>query len=84
MHEGAVCSEIIDIVSAAARANALKAVREIILAVGPYSCINESQLNFYFDLARAGTCMDTAVIRLEKDSSLVGTSQMVIKNIRGD
>ena len=84
MHEGAVCSEIIDIVSAAAKANEIKRVEEILLTVGPYSCLNLSQLNFYFEIARQGTCMEEAVIRMEKDERLTGISQMYIKNIRGE
>lgn len=84
MHEGAVCTEIIDIVSGAATANNLHRVDEILLSVGPYSCLNLSQLNFYFDVARVGTVMENAVIRMERDDSLTGTSQMFIKNIRGE
>lgn len=84
MHEGAVCSEIIDIVSHAARVNEIRKVEEILLSVGPYSCLNLSQLNFYFEVARKGTCMESAVIRMEKDESLTGISQMYIKNIRGE
>ena len=60
MHEGAVCTEIIDIVSRAAAANDIRKVDEIILSVGPYSCLNPGQLNFYFEVAREGTCMAQA------------------------
>ena len=84
MHEGAVCREIMGIVSGAARYAGLSKVWEITVGVGPYSCLHEGQLNFYFAIARAGTCMDEAVILLEKDDTLKGASQMVIKNIRGD
>ncbi len=84
MHEGAVCSEIMDIVSHAARVNDLKQVHEILLSVGPYSCLNLSQLNFYFEIAKKGTCMERAVIRMEKDETISGTSQMFIKSIQGD
>lgn len=84
MHEGTVCREIIDIVSNAARINAIKKVYEIILSVGPYSCIHEGQLNFYFEILRQGTCMEEAVIHIEKDESLVGASQMYVKTFRGE
>lgn len=84
MHEGAVCTEIIDIVSTAAKRNKIEKVLEILLITGPYSCLNLSQLNFYFEVAREGTCMSSAVIRMEKDMTLTGTSQMYIKSIRGD
>lgn len=84
MHEGAVCSEIIDIVGEAAMKNAIAKVYEIVLSVGPYSCINESQLNFYFEVARKGTCMEDAVIRIERDEELTGPSQMYIRTFRGD
>ena len=84
MHEGAVCTEIIDIVSEAAKENQISRVAEILLCVGPYSCLNPEQLNFYFEVARAGTCMSEAVIRINRDNSLTGTSQMYIKSIKGD
>lgn len=84
MHEGAVCREIMDIVSAAAVENEIKNVYEIVISVGPYSCIHEGQLNFYFDVLRKGTCMADAVIHLEKDESLTGVSQMYVKTFKGE
>ena len=84
MHEGAVCTEIIDIVSREAGANGINRVDEILLAIGPYSCLNPGQLNFYFEVAREGTCMAEAVIRTERDESLKGASQMYIREIRGE
>lgn len=84
MHESAVCREIMDIVSAAAAGNAMEQVWEIVVQVGAYSCVNERQLNFYLDVAKAGTCMEQAVIRVERDESLTGPSQLVVKSIRGD
>ena len=84
MHEGAVCSEIIDIVGAAALQNDIRKVFEITLTVGPYSCINETQPNFYFSVARQGTCMEDATIRIERDESLVGASQLYVKTFRGE
>ena len=48
MHEGSVCREIMNIVSESALQNNISHVYEIILRVGPYSCIHEQQLNFYF------------------------------------
>ena len=84
MHEGAVCSEIIDIVGKAARNNDIEKVYEITLRVGPYSCINQSQLNFYFDIARKGTCMSEAVITVERDESLTAASQMYVRTFRGE
>lgn len=84
MHEGAVCREIVDIVGEAAWQNDIQKVYEIVLAVGPYSCINQSQLNFYFDVIRKGTCMEEAVITVERDEDLSGPSQMYIKTFRGE
>lgn len=84
MHEGAVCREIIDIVGEAAWQNDIQKVYEIVLAVGPYSCINQSQLNFYFEVIRKGTCMEEAVITLQRDEKLSGPSQMYIKTFRGE
>lgn len=84
MHEGAVCREIVDIIGEAAWQNDIDKVYEIVLAVGPYSCINQSQLNFYFDVIRKGTCMEEAVITVERDEDLSGPSQMYIKTFRGE
>lgn len=84
MHEGAVCKEIVDIVGEAAWQNDIQKVYEIVLAVGPYSCINQSQLNFYFDVIRKGTCMEEAVITVERDEDLSGPSQIYIKTFRGE
>jgi len=84
MHEGAVCREIVDIIGEAAWQNDIAKVYEIVLAVGPYSCINQSQLNFYFDVIRKGTCMEEAVITVERDEDLSGPSQMYIKTFRGE
>lgn len=84
MHEGAVCREIMDIVDQSAKANGIAKVHEIVLAVGPWAGINEMQLNFYFEILRKGTCMSEAVIRVEKEEGIRGTSQMYIKNFRGE
>lgn len=84
MHEGAVCSEIMDIVSHAAAAHGMTRVEEIVLSVGPYSCLHLDQLNFYFEVAKKGTCMEHAVISMERDESYRGLSQMFVKNIRGE
>lgn len=84
MHEGAVCREIMDIVTNAAAENNIAKVYEIIVTVGAYSCVNEGQLNFYFNAAKFGTCMSEAVIRVERDESLTGQSQLYVKSIRGD
>lgn len=84
MHEGAVCTEIMDIVAQAADVNELTKVWEITVTVGKYSCVNEWQLNFYFNAAKPGTCMSDAVIRVERDESLTGPSQIYVKSIKGD
>ena len=84
MHESAVCREIADIVSQSARENDIKQVYEILLSVGEYSCVNEHQLNFYFDIYSRGTCMENATIRLDKDPSITGRTQMYVKTFRGD
>ncbi len=84
MHEGAVCREIMDIVSKSAKINDINKVYEIILSVGPYSCIHEGQLNFYFEIMRKDTCMEEAIIKIERDDTLEGASQMYIKTFRGE
>lgn len=84
MHEGAVCREIVYIVAEAALANDIKNVYEIVITVGDYSCINESQLNFYFDVMKRDTCMEQAYIKVEKDMSITGRTQMYVKTFRGE
>ena len=84
MHEGAVCREILGIVSDAALANDIKKVYEIVITVGDYSCINESQLNFYFDVMKKDTCMEQAYIKVEKDVTITGRTQMYVKTFKGE
>ena len=84
MHEGAVCAEIMDIAARTAAEHGLAKIWEIVITVGAYSCVNEGQLNFYFDVAKVGTCMADAVIRVERDESLRGASQLYFKSIKGD
>lgn len=84
MHEASVCREIVDIVSQAALENDIAQVYEIVLSVGEYSCVNEQQLNFYMDVMAKGTCMEKARIRLEKDFSITGTTQIYVKNFQGE
>ena len=84
MHEGSVCKEIMEIVGSSALENNIRKVVEIVLRVGPYSCIHEQQLNFYFDVLGKGTCMENAKIVLEKDNSISGASQMFIKSYKGE
>ena len=84
MHEGAVCREIMDIVTEAAIENEIQKIYEIVISVGPYSCLHEGQLNFYFEVLRRGTCMEEAVITVERDEDLSGPSQMYIKTFRGE
>ena len=84
MHEGAVCREIVNIVTDAAIENEIQKIYEIVISVGPYSCIHEGQLNFYFDVMKKDTMMEEAVIRLEPDDTLTGTSQMYVKTFRGE
>ena len=84
MHEGAVCREIVDIVTEAAADNGIEKIYEIVVAVGEYSCVNEHQLNFYFDVMKSGTCMENAVIKVIKDMSITGRTQMYVKTFRGE
>ena len=84
MHEGAVCREIVDIVADAALANDITKVYEIVITVGDYSCINESQLNFYFDVMKKDTCMADAYIKVEKDVTVTGRTQMYVKTFKGE
>ena len=57
---------------------------EITLRVGPYSCLHENQLNWYFEILGKGTCMEDAVIKIERDDSIEGTNQMYIKTFKGE
>lgn len=84
MHEGAVCTEIMDIASRIAEQNDLRKITRIIIAAGPYSCLNEQELNFYFHVAQEGTCMEGAWISVERDENLKGISQMYLRSIEGE
>lgn len=84
MHEGAICREIVNIITYQASIHDIEKVYEIVIQVGPYSCIHEGQLNFYFEMLRKGTCMEDAYISIEKDDSLIGPSQMYVKTFRGE
>lgn len=84
MHEGTVVREIMNIVDEAAWQNDIEKVYEIVLRVGPYSCLHEQQLNWYFEILRKGTCMEEAVIRIERDDTIEGTNQMYLKTFRGE
>lgn len=84
MHEGTVVREIMNIVDEAAMLNEIEKVYEIVLRVGPYSCLHEEQLNWYFEILRKGTCMEEAVIKIERDDSIEGTNQMYLKTFRGE
>lgn len=84
MHESVVCQEIFDIVLSAAEKHGLTCIEEIIVSAGPYSCLNEAELNFFFLMLRAGTCMEDAFITIERDDTLEGASQMFVKSIRGE
>lgn len=84
MHEGAVCVEIMDIADRVAQQNSLTRIRSITVAAGPYSCLNEQELNFYFHVAQEGTIMEGAWIAVERDETLTGISQMYVQSIEGE
>ncbi len=84
MHEAAVCREIMDVVGKAAEDGGLEKIYEIVIVAGPYSCIQENQLNFYFNITKTGTCMEEGVIRIVRDESLKGPSQIYVRSISGD
>ena len=84
MHEGTVVREIMNIVSEAAYKNDISKVYEICLRVGPYSCLHENQLNWYFDILNKGTIMENAIITIERDESITGKNQMFIKTFKGE
>ena len=84
MHEGTVVREIMNIVSEAALQNQISKVYEIVSRVGPYSCIHEQQLNWYFGILREGTCMEEAIIKVERDETLTGVNQMYLKTFKGE
>lgn len=84
MHEGALCQEIMDVAKRAAKRYGLKKIYEIFVVTGPYSGVHEGQLNFYFDVAKKGTCMEDGLISLLLDESLKGANQLYVKNITGE
>ena len=84
MHEGAVCTEIIGIATEVAAEHGLNKVTCVYLAVGPYSCINKEQLDFYVGVACVGTVMEGAQVGIELDETLQGAAQMCISSIEGE
>lgn len=84
MHEGAVCTEVMDIAQRAADRNGLSRISRIIVACGPHSCLNEQELNFYFHVAQEGTCMEGGWITVERDDALEGIAQMYVRSIEGE
>ena len=84
MHEGTVVREVMSIVDEAAKANDISKVYEITLRVGPYSCLHEQQLNWYFEILKKDTCMEEAIIKIERDDTISGTNQMYIKTFKGE
>lgn len=84
MHEGAVCVEIMDIAERVAQQNNLTRIRQINVAAGPHSCLNEQELNFYFHVAQEGTVMEGAWIKVERDETLTGIAQMYVRTIEGE
>lgn len=63
MHETAVICEVVDIVLKAAKDNDIKKITKVILRIGEFSCVQEDQLKFSYEII----CRDT----LLKDSNLV-------------
>lgn len=84
MHEGAVCREILLIAERTAVRNDIRHITGITLAVGPLSCVNTAQLQFYFDVAKTGTCAQDARLSVEQDASITGSRQEFVRRLEGE
>lgn len=84
MHEGAVCQEILSIAQQAAQENGLRSITDITLAVGPLSCIQPSQLLFYFEVAKQGTMAQEAVLTIQPDDTITGIPQEYVRSVEGE
>lgn len=84
MHEGTVCREILDIAIEAAINNGISKICVITMVKGVNSCINDDELQFYFDIARKGTIASEAVLVIEVDENITDYHSEYVKNIEGD
>lgn len=66
MHERAVCKEIIDIVTRASLENNINSVTNVLLEIGDFSCINDDQLKYNFDLFKSDTLLKCANLEIKK------------------
>jgi Zn finger protein HypA/HybF involved in hydrogenase expression len=84
MHEGTVCREILDIAVEAAKENDIKAISCIYLVKGVNSCLHDDELQFYFSVAKKGTCAENAQLVIEVDKQLVQYHSEYVKSIEGE
>lgn len=84
MHEAAICAEVMDIAQRVADEHGLERISRITVEVGAYSHVNEQQLNFYFNVAQQGTCMESAWISVVRNDSLEGASQLYLRDLEGE
>jgi len=65
MHEMMLAASLIELVEEQARANGLRRVDKVWLALGAFAGVQEDALAFGFEVACRGTCADGAELRVE-------------------
>ncbi|MEG1257314.1 hydrogenase maturation nickel metallochaperone HypA [Clostridium sp.] len=66
MHEASVATEICDIVLLACKENYIFKVFKVILELGEFSCIQEEQLQFAFEIIIENTIIEGASLNIER------------------
>lgn len=68
MHELSIALELVDLAAAEARKQGDVRVVALHLRVGPLSGVVEDALRFSFDVAAAGTAVEGALLRIEREA----------------
>ncbi|HDK7169372.1 TPA: hydrogenase maturation nickel metallochaperone HypA [Clostridium botulinum] len=65
MHETAVICEVVDIVLKTAKDNALEKITKVILRIGEFSCVQEDQLKFSYEIICRDTLLEGSDLVIE-------------------
>ncbi|SFC50332.1 hydrogenase maturation nickel metallochaperone HypA [Clostridium uliginosum] len=65
MHETAVLSEVVNIVVTAAKNNEIEKITKVVLRIGEFSCIQEDQLMFSYDIITQNTILEGSNLVIE-------------------
>lgn len=62
MHELSLCKSIMEIIDAKSKENNFEKVKDIVIEIGGYSCVEKHALEFAFDVVAKGTVAENASI----------------------